>query len=156
MAPVLNDAASSGSNRTDGDQTRVSKRPKSYSEFTNIRVLPSGYQVSITRAKTEISRHFAGHSDRSLRAALRFRDRLLRELPDKRLNPIPRRVLTALGLKEQVPGVFRRQWQNAYSVTWKEAGRLRTRQFTYRGKSEVDAYAAAVRFRKWISVRRNS
>ena len=124
------------------------QRPKVFKEFTNIRVLPSGYQVSITRAKTEISRHFAGHSDRSLQAALRFRDRVLRDLPDKRLNPIPRRVLAALGLKEPVPGVFRRRQQDAYSVTYKERGRPRTRQFSYTARPEVEAYAAAVRFRR--------
>ncbi|MBA2744372.1 MAG: hypothetical protein H0U43_08735, partial [Chthoniobacterales bacterium] len=60
-------------------------------EFTNIRVLPSGYQVSVTRAKVEVSRHFAGHSDASLKAAVRFRDKVLRELPPKRINPVPRK-----------------------------------------------------------------
>ena len=124
------------------------KRPKAFSEFTNIRVLPSGYQVAITRAKTEFSRHFAGHSERSLQAALRFRDRVLRDLPDKRLNPIPRRVLAALGLKKPVPGVFLRGQQDAYSVTYREGGRVRTRQFSYKAMPEVDAYAAAVRFRR--------
>ncbi|HEV3410385.1 MAG TPA: AP2 domain-containing protein [Chthoniobacterales bacterium] len=124
------------------------KRPKTFSEFTNIRVLPSGYQVAITRAKTEITRHFAGHSEESLQAALRFRDRVLRSLPDKRLNPIPRRVLAALGLKEPVPGVFRRGWQNAYSVMYEDRGRKRARQFSYKLRPEVEAYAAAVQFRR--------
>ncbi len=58
-------------------------------DFKNIRTLPSGYQVSVVRAKTEVSRHFAGHSEKSYRAAVRYRDRLLRELPDKRQNKIP-------------------------------------------------------------------
>jgi hypothetical protein len=57
------------------------KRPKIFSEFKNIRVLPSGYQVTVTRAKVEVSRHFAGHSERSLNATLKFRDRLLRDMP---------------------------------------------------------------------------
>ena len=40
-------------------------------DFKNIRTLPSGYQVSIVRAKTEVSRHFAGHSQKSYHAAVR-------------------------------------------------------------------------------------
>ena len=40
----------------------MKKRQGAYREFTNIRILPSGYQVAITRNKKEYSKHFAGHS----------------------------------------------------------------------------------------------
>ncbi|MGZ4965760.1 MAG: hypothetical protein ACXV97_01155 [Chthoniobacterales bacterium] len=125
-------------------------RPKIFSGFTNIRVLPSGYQVTITRAKVEVSRHFAGHSARSLRAAVKFRDQLLRDMPNKRLNPIPQRVLRAAGLKEAPPGVFRRVPPGAYVVNWYERGRLRGRQFGFQRRPEMEAFLQAVKFRKRI------
>src|SRR5450432_1387502 len=103
------------------------RRSKPVTEFSNIRVLPSGYQVCVTRAKIEFSRHFAGHSDASLKAALRFRDKVLRELPKKRLNPVPRKVLAALGLDEQVVGVFRHPKRSFYEVSYSERGRMRAR-----------------------------
>src|SRR5256885_15173397 len=53
----------------------MKKRQGAYREFTNIRILPSGYQVAITRNKKEYSKHFAGHSKDSLKAAHRWRDR---------------------------------------------------------------------------------
>src|SRR4051794_21813148 len=118
----------------------ASNRPKIFSGFSNIRVLPSGYQVTVTRAKVEVSRHFAGHSERSLQAALKFRDRLLRDLPNKRLNLIPPRILRAAGLKEAPPGVFRRPTVGAYVVNWYERGRLRGRQFGFRRRPEVEAF----------------
>ena len=124
------------------------KRPKAVTEFTNIRVLPSGYQVTVTRAKIEFSRHFAGHSEKSLRAALRFRDKALRELPKKRLNPIPRKVLRALGLEREVVGVFRHPTRSFYQVSYREGGRRRMRSFFWKeDEDEANAYATAIVFR---------
>ena len=117
-------------------------------EFKNIRTLPSGYQVSIVRGKTEVSRHFAGHSEKSYRAAVRYRDHLLRELPEKRVNKIPRWVLRALGLAKPVVGVFRSAKRKFYQVTWYERGRQRTAVFYWRGDDEVEAYQTAIEFRK--------
>ena len=115
--------------------------------FTNIRVLPSGYQVSVTRAKIEFSRHFAGHSDASLQAALRFRDKALRELPTKRVNPVPRKVLTALGLESEVVGVFRHTSRSFYQVTYRDGAQTRSRTFSWKKVGETEAYAAAIAFR---------
>jgi hypothetical protein len=129
------------------------KRPKIFAEFRNIRVLPSGYQVAITRAKVEVSRHFAGHTERSLQAAMKFRDRLLRDMPNKRLNPIPHRVLRAAGLKDQPPGVFRRVPPGAYVVNWKERGRQRGRQFGFQNRPEPEVFLQAVKFRTEIVAR---
>jgi len=124
------------------------RRAKAVTEFTNIRVLPSGYQVCVTRAKIEFSRHFAGHTDASLARALRFRDKALRELPTKRLNPVPRRVLQALGLEREVVGVFRTPKRLFYQVTFRDAGKMRMRTFTWRTRPEAEAYAAAIAFRE--------
>ncbi|CAA9234064.1 MAG: hypothetical protein AVDCRST_MAG42-1296 [uncultured Chthoniobacterales bacterium] len=123
------------------------RRSKPVTEFTNIRVLPSGYQVSLTRAKIEFSRHFAGHSEASLEAALRFRDKALRELPKKRLNPVPRKVLAALGLDAEVVGVFRHPRRSFYQVAYREGGRLRARSFSWKKVDEAAAYSAAIAFR---------
>ena len=119
-------------------------------EFTNIRVLPSGYQVSVTRAKIEFSRHFAGHSDASLQAALRFRDKVLRELPTKRLNPVPRKVLAAVGVNAEVVGVFRHPKRSFYQVSYRDGGRMRSRTFSWKKVSEAEAYAAAIAFRAGV------
>ena len=83
----------------------MKKRQGAYREFTNIRILPSGYQVAITRNKKEYSKHFAGHSKDSLKAAHQWRDRVLRLLPNKRSQPIPARILSKLRLKQPVVGV---------------------------------------------------
>ncbi len=124
-------------------------RPAAFTEFKNIRTLPSGYQVTLVRSGNEFSRHFAGHSERSYRAAIRFRDRTLRELPDKRLNKIPRKVLAALGLMTPVVGVFRHPNRSMYQVSYKEQGRQRSRGFSWGGEtSEVEAYERAIAFRK--------
>jgi hypothetical protein len=124
-------------------------RPEAYTEFKNIRVLPSGYQVTLVRSGNEFSRHFAGHSEQSYRAAIRFRDRTLRELPDKRLNKIPRRVLAALGLSKPVVGVFRHPSRQMYQVSYKEREQRRNRAFSWGGEiSEAQALAAAIAFRK--------
>src|SRR5437868_15098114 len=102
-------------------------RRRPYQEFKNIRVLPSGYQVAVTRNKTEFSKHFAGHSKNSLRAAMQYRDHLLRELPNKRKKDIPRRLLTALRLTKPVAGVFRYPVRHFYEVSYRAgAGHLRS------------------------------
>jgi hypothetical protein len=124
------------------------KRPRALQEFRNLRVLPSGYQVTVTRGKMEFSKHFAGHSTRSLQAAVRYRDRLRRELPDKRKNVIPRRVLAGLNLDRPVVGVFRHPKRRFYQVSYRDRGRLRSRAFGWTDRaSEIDAYVAAVKFR---------
>ena len=118
-------------------------------EFTNIRVTNDGFQVVFVRAKIEIRKYFAGHSPKSLRAAQQYRDRMLREIPDKRLNLIPRSVLKALGLSKPVVGVFRPARRNHYAVNYTgREGRLHSRTFPWREGSETAAYARAVAFRK--------
>jgi hypothetical protein len=125
------------------------KRPRAFQEFKNLRMLPSGYQVTVTRGKMEFSKHFAGHSTRSLQAAIRYRDRLRRELPDKRKNVIPRRLLAALNLERPVVGVFRHPKRRFYQVSYRDSdGRLRSRTFGWADReAEIEAYAAAVKFR---------
>jgi hypothetical protein len=122
-------------------------------EFTNIRVTNDGFQVVITRVGQEHTAYFAGHSDKSLRAAQRYRDRMLRQLPSKRLNQVPRRVLQALGLSEPVVGVFRPRGRNHYSVTFpdRRTGRKRTRAFSWKEPGgEIEAYAQAIALRNRI------
>lgn len=50
-------------------------------DFKNLRILPSGFQVSIMRNNKEVSKHFAGHSPESYMAAIHYRDQLLAMLP---------------------------------------------------------------------------
>ena len=125
------------------------KRPRALQEFRNLRVLPSGYQVSVTRGKIEFSKHFAGHSRKSLQGAIRYRDRLRGELPDKRKNTIPRPLLAALNLTKPAVGVFRRPDRRFYHVSYRDRdGRLRSRTFPWADReAEIDAYMAAVKFR---------
>ncbi len=125
-------------------------------EFTNIRVTNDGFQVVITRAKRELTAYFAGHTDKSLRAAQRHRDRMLRKLPNKRLNLVPRRVLQALGLSEPVVGIFRPRGRRHYSVTFPgPTGRKCTRAFSWREpEDEIEAYAQAIALRNKILRRR--
>jgi hypothetical protein len=132
------------------------KRPHLFTEFRNLRVLPSGYQVTVTRSEREFAKHFAGHSEKSLRAAMRYRDQLLRELPNKRKNLIPRRVLAALGLKKPVVGVARHPSRRLFQVHYRsKSGRLRSRSFHWSDREEqTAAYAAAMRFRKKLEARR--
>ncbi len=127
----------------------MKKRGKGYSEIRNIRVLPSGYQVCVTRKKTEFSKHFAGHSAKSLRTAETYRDILLRMLPSRRRHEVPRRVLTAVGLKQPVVGVSRYP-KGCYAVCYRDqAKRMKTRTFPWRdSKGEAAAYKAAIDFRK--------
>ncbi len=126
------------------------KRPRLLTEFRNIRTLPSGYQATLTRNKKEYSKHFAGHSAKSLQAAERWRDEMLRLMPDKRKNLVPRRVLTALGLKKPVVGVAYNPQRSFFQVSYRGSnGRFRSRSFKWANRSEeVVAYAAAARFRK--------
>src|SRR5438034_10419700 len=101
------------------------KRPHAFAEFRNLRVLPSGYQVAITRRKREFAKHFAGHSKQSLQAAMKYRDALLRLLPNKRKNDIPRRLLTALNLKKPIVGVSRHPTRQLFQVSHRSRdGRL--------------------------------
>lgn len=120
-------------------------------EFSNIRVTNDGFQVVITRVKQEHTTYFAGHSSESLRAAQRHRDRMLRILPSKRLNPVPRRVLQALGLTEPVVGVFRPHGRRHYSVVYTDrSGRKCTRAFSWNHQDEIEAYAQAIALRKKV------
>jgi hypothetical protein len=132
--------------------TMKRKRPHAIVEFRNLRVLPSGYQVVVTRRQREYGKHFAGHSPQSLRAAIRYRDQLLRVLPNKRKNLIPRRLLTALGLKKPIVGVSRHPNRRLFQVSYRSAnGRLHSRSFSWADLAgEIKAYAAAVRFRKHL------
>jgi hypothetical protein len=126
-------------------------------EFSNIRVTNDGFQVVFTRIGQEHTAYFAGHSEKSLRAAQRHRDRMLRELPSKRLNTVPRRVLQALGLSEPVVGVFRPRGRKHYSVTFPDlrTGRKRTRAFSWREpEEEIEAYAQAIALRNTVLRRR--
>jgi hypothetical protein len=51
-------------------------------------------------------------------AAHRWRDRVLRLLPNKRSQPIPARILSKLRLKQPVVGVSRYETRRFYSVTY--------------------------------------
>jgi hypothetical protein len=126
------------------------KRPRFFNEFKNIRTLPSGYQVAVTRNKREYSKHFAGHSRDSLKAAEKWRDQMLRLLPNKRKNKIAPRLLSALGLKNPVVGVSNHRRRKMFQVSHRaKNGRMKTMGFSWSTpKEEIAAYAAAVRFRK--------
>ena len=120
-------------------------------EFTNIRVTNDGFQVVITRAKEELTSYFAGHTAESLRAAQRYRDRMLRKLPKKRINLVPRRVLQALGLSEPVVGVFRPRGRKHYAVIYTDrTGRKRSRVFSWTRQGEIEAYVQAVALRNKV------
>jgi hypothetical protein len=125
------------------------KRRRSFAAFKNIRVLPSGYQVCVTREKTEFSKHFAGHSPRSLKMAETYRDLLLGTLPPKRSHAVPKRVLAALKHKQPMVGVSRSP-KMYYAVQHRDKnGRIKTRAFSWRETGdEIAAYKAAVAFRK--------
>jgi hypothetical protein len=133
----------------------MKKRPRVFTEFKNIRVLPSGYQVTVTRKKKEFSKHFAGHSKPALKAAERWRDNLLRFLPDKRKRKIPRNILAAAGLKKPAVGVSRSPKRRFYQVAYRSRnGTPRARTFSWSNqKGEMRAYAAAVKFRKKLEGR---
>lgn len=118
-------------------------------EFRNIRKLPSGYQVSVTRKKKEFSKHFAGHSPKSLAAAQKYRDTLLRKVPAKRTQKIPPRIMSAMKIKQPIVGVYRHP-RLYYAVNWRDnKGNIKTRSFSWREtKNELAAYRQAVAFRK--------
>ena len=128
----------------------MKKRPRVITEFKNMRTLPSGYQVTVTRSKREFSKHFAGHSRKALKAAQRWRDLILRVLPNKRRKPIPKKILTAVGLKKPAVGVFRYAKRQHYYVSYRDHKRaVRSRAFSWSDpKGEVAAYAAALKFRR--------
>ena len=128
----------------------MSRRGQSYREFKNIRLLPSGYQVVVTRNKKEFSKHFAGHSKEALKEAQRWRDRLLRVLPDKRKKPIPRSILKACNLNSAVVGVFHYPDRHFFQVSYRDRkGLPRSRTFSWSNRKEqIRAYAEAVRFRR--------
>jgi len=125
------------------------KRRRRLLEVRNIRILPSGYQVCVTREKTEFSKHFAGHSAKSLRMAESYRDMLLRILPQRRRHQVPGRILARLGLKQPVVGVSRYP-KRCYAVCYRNnKNQIKTRTFSWRDpKDEIAAYKAAVSFRK--------
>ena len=118
-------------------------------EFKNIRVTYDGYQVVVTRHRTEYSKLFAGHTPTSLERAEKYRNKLLKTLPNKRACPIPRRVLSALGLKQPVVGVFRHRSRPHYAVAYNdEHGRRCSRTFSFHvDGDEAGAYRQAVDFR---------
>ena len=136
-----NQASAGGANRK--------RQSREQLEVKNIRVLPSGYQVCVTRERTEFSKHFAGHSPKSLRQAEAYRDMLLRVLPPKRRHPVPPRVLAALKLKQPIVGISRYP-KRCYAVAYRNrANEVKTRIFSWRKpKDEIAAYAAAVEFRR--------
>lgn len=133
----------------------MKKRPRIFTEFKNIRLLPSGYQVVVTRNKKEFSKHFAGHSKEARKAAERWRDRILRLLPDKRKRKIPRKILAAVGRKKPVVGVSRYPERRFYQVAFRNRnGTPRTRTFSWTDhRGETRAYAAATRFRRTLERR---
>jgi hypothetical protein len=128
----------------------MNRRGKPYREFKNIRLLPSGYQVVITREKKEYSKHFAGHSRDALKAAHRWRDKILRTLPGKRKKAIPRSVLSACKLKQPAVGVFHYPDRRFFQVSYRDRkGQSRSKTFSWKNpKDQARAYASAVRFRK--------
>jgi hypothetical protein len=134
----------------------MKKRPRIFTEFKNIRVLPSGYQVAVTRNKREFSKHFAGHSKAALKAAERWRDDLLRFLPDKRKRKIPRKILASVGRRKPAVGVSRSPERRFYQVSYRNRnGAARTRAFSWSDqKGETRAYAAAMKFRRILERRR--
>ena len=123
---------------------------KPLAAFRNIRVTRDGYQVVIVRNRVERSKFFVSHTKASLRKAEQYRDELLKELPGKRTNPIPSKVLSSLGLTAPVVGVFRHPDKQCYAVSFRnEDQRPGTQAFSFRStEDEVSAYAEAVKFRK--------
>ena len=119
-------------------------------KFRNIRTTRDGYQVVVVRERIEKTKFFARHTKESLRNAELYRDQLLKKLPSKRLNPVPKEVLASLGLTEPVVGVFRHPKKQCYAVSFlNEARRYCTQAFSFRTTAdEVAAYAEAVKFRK--------
>ena len=127
----------------------LSRLLKARHDLCNIRRSRGGYEVVITRAGHKFSYDIAGTGDKSLKAAMKLRDELLREAPPLRKNAIPRRVLRELGLSEPVIGICRLASRSSYRVYWFDAtGRRRLKGFYFRAVPEADAYAAAIMFRE--------
>ena len=57
-------------------------------------------------------------------------------------------MLRALGLAKPVVGVFRSPRRKFYQVTWIERGRQQCAVFSWKGDDELEAYQAAIEFRK--------
>jgi hypothetical protein len=138
------------SSRKTSAKKKLPGRRALFAEFKNIRTLPSGYQVVVTRNAQEFSRHFAGLTDESLQRAMRYRDRLLRQLPPKRNNPVPKKVLAAASLKQPLVGVHRNVRRQFYQVSYRdEDGTMRGMTFSWRTpEEEIEAYRMAVELRR--------
>jgi hypothetical protein len=117
-------------------------------ELQHITLTKLGYQVRLYRGgKGVFSWCVRGRSEESLREAMRVRDEAVREMPGRRVNQIPPRVLRALGLSEPVRGISRLASRSVYRVYYRDsAGRVHLEQFYYRAVPEEDAYAAAIAF----------
>ena len=63
------------------------------------------------------------------------------------MNPVPRKVLAAVGLEREVVGVSRHPQRSFYQVAYRDGGRMRARTFSWNKVKEADAYAAAIAFR---------
>ena len=107
----------------------------------NIQTQPDGYTVSFMRNGETFSRSFAGATEESLSAAIRFRDEAL-EILGESFSEIPERVLKSLGLSAPVPGISRSTGKSLYSVQDAKLQKRRSFSFTY--LPEEDAYAAAI------------
>ncbi|MEO6970990.1 MAG: hypothetical protein ABI217_08855 [Chthoniobacterales bacterium] len=117
-------------------------------ELRNITKTKDGYQVRLRpTGKPVFRRSVRGHSEESLREAMRIRDRAMREIPGRRVHQIPAQVLKALGLSAPIIGITRLPSRSVYRVVYRDdTGRRRVRQFYFRGVPEEDAYAAAIAF----------
>lgn len=116
-------------------------------ELRNIHFGTHGYKVSFMRDGESFSRHFAGLSEESLAAAINFRDEAAKIVGEPKTLAIPARVLKSLGLAKAVVRIAREAASSSYSVSYKnEAGKNRSRKFSFLYVPEEDAYAAAIGF----------
>ena len=126
---------------------RLSKELSARTELRNITKSDHGYSVRFVRGGENFDRHFAGVSEESLSAAIRFRDQALKVLGQSHYGSVPGRVLQALRLSRPVVGVARQALTSSYVVTYKDAkGQSRLRHFYFLYVPEEDAYAAAIEF----------
>jgi hypothetical protein len=130
--------------RFKGLDVRLETRQK----LRDITKTKSGYLVRLySTGRPVFRRSVSGHSEESLRKAMRIRDQALREIHGRRIHQIPARVLKALGLSEPIIGISRLPSRSVYRVDYHDAtGRRRLRQFYFRVVPEEDAYAAAIAF----------
>jgi hypothetical protein len=125
----------------------IGKQLEARAELRNIRLSGSGYQVVFNHKNNYLSRCFAGSDEASLQRAIRFRDEVLRDRPRRKRSPVPMEVLHALGLSEEVTGIYRLPSRSVYRVEYRGPdGRVALKQFYFRCVPEVDAYAAAISF----------